>query len=163
HGPRSGSEGGGRRSPRSSQPERGRARLFRNAADRREPGALDLEAGLGAHRARRLAVHARLPAPPARARFRSRDRAVEAEAGRIARTMYFKQLYLGCLAQASYIIGSKGEAAVVDPRRDVDEYLEETTTEGLTIRHVIETHLHADFVSGHRELASRTGARIYFG
>jgi len=77
--------------------------------------------------------------------------------------MFFKQLYLGCLAQASYLIGSKGEAAVVDPRRDVDEYLEEARREGLTIRHIIETHLHADFVSGHRELAARTGARIYIG
>ncbi|HEY6930640.1 MAG TPA: rhodanese-like domain-containing protein [Thermoanaerobaculia bacterium] len=77
--------------------------------------------------------------------------------------MFFKQFYLGCLAQASYMIGSKGEAAVVDPRRDVDEYLEEAKREGLTIRHVIETHLHADFVSGHRELAERTGAKIYFG
>jgi glyoxylase-like metal-dependent hydrolase (beta-lactamase superfamily II) len=77
--------------------------------------------------------------------------------------MYFKQFYLGCLAQASYLIGSDGEAAVVDPRRDVDEYLEEAAREGLSIRHVIETHLHADFVSGHRELAERTGARIYFG
>ena len=77
--------------------------------------------------------------------------------------MYFHQFYLGCLAQASYMIGSRGEAAVVDPRRDVDEYLEEAQKEGLTIRHVIETHLHADFVSGHRELAARTGARIYFG
>jgi glyoxylase-like metal-dependent hydrolase (beta-lactamase superfamily II)/rhodanese-related sulfurtransferase len=77
--------------------------------------------------------------------------------------MFFKQFYLGCLAQASYMIGSKGEAAVVDPRRDVDEYLEEAKREGLTIKHVIETHLHADFVSGHRELAERTGAKIYFG
>ena len=77
--------------------------------------------------------------------------------------MYFKQFYLGCLAQASYMIGSNGEAAVVDPRRDVDEYLDEARREGLTIRHVIETHLHADFVSGHRELAERTGGRIYFG
>ncbi|HVQ54942.1 MAG TPA: MBL fold metallo-hydrolase [Thermoanaerobaculia bacterium] len=77
--------------------------------------------------------------------------------------MYFKQFYLGCLAQASYMIGSEGEAAVVDPRRDVDEYLEEARAQGLTIRHVIETHLHADFVSGHRELAERTGAKIYFG
>jgi glyoxylase-like metal-dependent hydrolase (beta-lactamase superfamily II) len=77
--------------------------------------------------------------------------------------MYFKQFYLGCLAQASYLIGSEGEAAVVDPRRDVDEYLEEAERRGLAIRHVIETHLHADFVSGHRELARRTGARIYFG
>jgi hydroxyacylglutathione hydrolase len=77
--------------------------------------------------------------------------------------MYFKQFYLGCLAQASYMIGSDGEAAVVDPRRDVDVYLDEAKKQGLTIRHVIETHLHADFVSGHRELAERTGAKIYFG
>ena len=77
--------------------------------------------------------------------------------------MYFKQFYLGCLAQASYLIGSDGEAAVVDPRRDVDVYLEEARGQGLTIRHVIETHLHADFVSGHRELAARTGAQIAFG
>ena len=76
--------------------------------------------------------------------------------------MYFKQFYLGCLAQASYMIGSEGEAVVVDPRRDVDEYLE-SRAKGLEIRHVIETHLHADFVSGHRELAERTGAKIYFG
>lgn len=77
--------------------------------------------------------------------------------------MYFRQFYLGCLAQASYLIGSRGEAAVVDPRRDVDEYLEEAERQGLVIRHVIETHLHADFVSGHRELARRTGAAIYMG
>ena len=77
--------------------------------------------------------------------------------------MFFRQFYLGCLAQASYLIGSEGEAAVVDPRRDVDEYIETAAAEGLVIRHVIETHLHADFVSGHRELARRTGARIYFG
>src|SRR6476646_6708619 len=77
--------------------------------------------------------------------------------------MYFKQIYLGCLAQASYMIGSKGEAAVVDPRRDIETYLEEAEQEGLKIRHVIETHLHADFVSGHHELAARTGAKIYFG
>ena len=77
--------------------------------------------------------------------------------------MEFKQFYLGCLAQASYLIGDAGEAAIVDPRRDVDVYLEEARARGLTIRHVIETHLHADFVSGHRELAARTGAKIYFG
>ena len=75
--------------------------------------------------------------------------------------MYFKQFYLGCLAQASYLIGSKGEAAVVDPRRDVEEYLEEAKREGLAIRHILETHLHADFVSGHHELAERTGAKVY--
>ena len=77
--------------------------------------------------------------------------------------MDFQQFYLGCLAQASYLIGSDGEAAVVDPRRDVEIYLEEARSRGLAIRHVIETHLHADFVSGHRELAERTGAKIYFG
>ena len=77
--------------------------------------------------------------------------------------MYFNQFYLGCLAQASYMIGSDGEAAVVDPRRDVDIYIDEAKAQGLTIRHVIETHLHADFVSGHRELAERTGSKIYFG
>jgi len=77
--------------------------------------------------------------------------------------MYFKQFYLGCLAQASYLIGSEGEAVVVDPRRDVDEYLAEAEANGLRIRYVIETHLHADFVSGHRELAERTGAEVVFG
>ena len=77
--------------------------------------------------------------------------------------MYFKQFYLGCLAHASYMIGSEGEAAVVDPRRDVDSYIDEARAQGLEIRHIIETHLHADFVSGHQELAHRTGAKIYFG
>ena len=77
--------------------------------------------------------------------------------------MYFKQFYLGCLAHASYLIGSEGEAAVVDPQRDVDQYVKEAEEQGLTIKYVIETHLHADFVSGHRELAERTGAEIVFG
>jgi hydroxyacylglutathione hydrolase len=77
--------------------------------------------------------------------------------------MYFRQFYLGCLAHASYLIGSGNEAAVVDPQRDVDIYIEDAKTHGMTIRHVIETHCHADFVSGHHELAARTGARIYFG
>ncbi|HEY0729561.1 MAG TPA: rhodanese-like domain-containing protein [Pyrinomonadaceae bacterium] len=77
--------------------------------------------------------------------------------------MYFKQFYLGCLAHASYLIGSDGEAAVVDPQRDVDEYIPEAEANKLTIKYVIETHLHADFVSGHQELAARTGAEIVFG
>src|SRR6188472_4097389 len=77
--------------------------------------------------------------------------------------MYFKQFYLGCLAHASYLIGSNGEAAVVDPQRDVDAYLEEASAQGLKIKYVIETHLHADFVSGHQEIAARTGAEIIFG
>src|SRR5262249_54920085 len=77
--------------------------------------------------------------------------------------MYFKQFYLGCLAHASYLIGSDGEAVVVDPQRDVDQYIQEADAQGLKIKYVIETHLHADFVSGHRELQARTGAEIVFG
>ena len=77
--------------------------------------------------------------------------------------MYFKQFYLGCLAHASYLIGSEGEAAIVDPQRDVDEYIAEAKAHDLHIKYVIETHLHADFVSGHQELAARTGAEIVFG
>src|ERR1700674_1298397 len=77
--------------------------------------------------------------------------------------MFFKQFYLACLAHASYLIGSEGEAAVVDPQRDVDQYIAEAEAQGLTIKYVIETHLHADFVSGHRELADRTGAAIVIG
>ena len=77
--------------------------------------------------------------------------------------MYFKQFYLGCLAHASYLIGSDGEGVVVDPQRDVDEYIEEAAANDLKIKYVIETHLHADFVSGHQEIAARTGAQIIFG
>src|SRR5271165_5634697 len=75
--------------------------------------------------------------------------------------MYFEQFYLGCLAHASYLLGSEGEGVVVDPQRDVEIYLEAAQKQGLAIRHIFETHLHADFVSGHRELAARTGASIY--
>jgi hydroxyacylglutathione hydrolase len=75
--------------------------------------------------------------------------------------MYFEQFYLGCLAHASYLLGSEGEGIVVDPQRDVEIYLEAAQKQGLAIRHIFETHLHADFVSGHRELAARTGATIY--
>jgi hydroxyacylglutathione hydrolase len=77
--------------------------------------------------------------------------------------MYFEQFYLGCLAHASYLLASEGEAVVVDPQRDVDVYLKSAADRGFTIRHVFETHLHADFVSGHKELAARTGAQIYMG
>ena len=77
--------------------------------------------------------------------------------------MFFKQFYLNCLAHASYLIGSDGEAVVVDPQRDVDQYIDEATAQKFKIKYVIETHLHADFVSGHRELAARTGAEIVFG
>ena len=77
--------------------------------------------------------------------------------------MYFEQFYLGCLAHASYMLASEGEAVVVDPQRDVEIYLTAAEANQVSIRHIFETHLHADFVSGHRELASRTGARIYIG
>ncbi|HEX8737749.1 MAG TPA: MBL fold metallo-hydrolase [Pyrinomonadaceae bacterium] len=77
--------------------------------------------------------------------------------------MNFKQFYLGCLAHASYYIGSGEEAAIVDPQRDVSQYLAEAEANGQRVRYIIETHLHADFVSGHAELAARCGAQIVFG
>ncbi|HJW96045.1 MAG TPA: MBL fold metallo-hydrolase [Thermoanaerobaculia bacterium] len=77
--------------------------------------------------------------------------------------MIFHQFYLPCLAHASYLAGSNGECAIVDPQRDVDQYIDEAARRSLTIKFIIETHLHADFVSGHRELAARTGAEIVFG
>jgi glyoxylase-like metal-dependent hydrolase (beta-lactamase superfamily II)/rhodanese-related sulfurtransferase len=77
--------------------------------------------------------------------------------------MHFRQFYVGCLAHASYLIGDEGEAVVIDPSRDVQMYLDEAAEHGLTIKHVLETHLHADFVSGHRDLQVRTGATIGIG
>lgn len=77
--------------------------------------------------------------------------------------MYFEQFYLGCLAHASYMLASEGEAIVVDPQRDVEIYLKAAEEQGAVIRHIFETHLHADFVSGHKELAARSGAKIYMG
>src|SRR5260370_15979162 len=77
--------------------------------------------------------------------------------------MQFHQFYLACLAHASYLIGDGGEAALVAPQPDRDPYIDEAKRRGLTIRYVIETHLHADFVSGHRELAERTGAGVVIG
>src|SRR5271168_595087 len=77
--------------------------------------------------------------------------------------MQIERYYLGCLAHASYLVHDAGEAAVIDPRRDVDLYVDEAQSRGLQIRWVIETHLHADFVSGHLELAHRTGATICLG
>jgi hydroxyacylglutathione hydrolase len=78
-------------------------------------------------------------------------------------TMFFEQFYLGCLAHASYMLASEGEAVVVDPQRDVDIYLKAAEEQKVKIRHIFETHLHADFVSGHNELAAGTGATIYMG
>jgi rhodanese-related sulfurtransferase/glyoxylase-like metal-dependent hydrolase (beta-lactamase superfamily II) len=79
--------------------------------------------------------------------------------------MIFTQHYLGCLSHASYLIGDEtsGRAVVVDPRRDVDDYLGEAAERGLRIERVIETHIHADFLSGHLELAAATGALVSFG
>jgi len=81
------------------------------------------------------------------------------------RGMIFKQFYLGCLAHASYLIGdeSSGTAAVVDPQRDIDQYISFAAEHGLKIRHVFLTHLHADFVAGHLELRDRVAATIYLG
>ena len=78
--------------------------------------------------------------------------------------MKFTQYYLDCLSQASYLIGdeSTGRAVVVDPRRDTDEYVRDAEAAGLTIELVLETHFHADFLSGHLELAEATGAEIGF-
>ncbi|MFE0521779.1 rhodanese-like domain-containing protein [Streptomyces sp. NPDC058954] len=79
--------------------------------------------------------------------------------------MFFAQYYLDCLSQASYMIAdeSTGKAVVVDPRRDVSEYLTDAAAHGFTIEAVINTHFHADFLAGHLELADRTGAWIGYG
>jgi glyoxylase-like metal-dependent hydrolase (beta-lactamase superfamily II)/rhodanese-related sulfurtransferase len=79
--------------------------------------------------------------------------------------MIVKQYYLGCLAHASYLIADERSkvAAVIDPQRDIGQYVEEARKLGVEIRHVLLTHFHADFVAGHLELRSLTGARIYLG
>lgn len=77
--------------------------------------------------------------------------------------MDFKQFYLGCLSHASYYLGSGDEAAIIDPQRDVEQYIDEAAAHSQTIKYIIETHSHADFVSGHVELAAKTGAEIVYG
>jgi hydroxyacylglutathione hydrolase len=79
--------------------------------------------------------------------------------------LIFSQYYLECLSHASYLVGDEttGRAVVVDPQRDIDGYLADAAAAGLTIERIIETHVHADFLSGHLELAARTGARISYG
>lgn len=77
--------------------------------------------------------------------------------------MTIERFYLACLSHASYIVADGGEAAVIDPQRDVNVYLDYLRRHGLTLKYVIETHLHADFVSGHLELARRTGAEVVIG
>ena len=79
--------------------------------------------------------------------------------------MIFEQHYLECLSQASYFIGDEttGRAVVVDPRRDIAPYLDSAKEHGMQIEYVLETHFHADFLSGHLELAAATGAQIGYG
>jgi glyoxylase-like metal-dependent hydrolase (beta-lactamase superfamily II)/rhodanese-related sulfurtransferase len=77
--------------------------------------------------------------------------------------MVLEQLYTKCLSEAAYFIASDGEAAVVDPLRDVDEYIRKAEEMGVKIKYIFETHFHADFVSGHLELSQRTGAPIIYG
>lgn len=77
--------------------------------------------------------------------------------------MKVEQLYTGCLAEAAYYIESDGEAVIIDPLRDTEQYVERATADGAKIKYVMETHFHADFVSGHLDLAAATGAEIVFG
>jgi len=77
--------------------------------------------------------------------------------------MFVKQLYTGCLSEAAYYIESNGEAAVIDPLRDIDEYLEIASERKTKVKYIFETHFHADFVSGHLDLSKVTGATIVYG
>lgn len=77
--------------------------------------------------------------------------------------MFVKQLYTGCLSEAAYYVESNGEAAIVDPLRDIDVYLQLAADRKATIKYIFETHFHADFVSGHLDLAKATGATIVYG
>ncbi len=77
--------------------------------------------------------------------------------------MFIKQLYTGCLSEAAYYIDSEGEAAIIDPLRDIDSYLGLAKERNATIKYIFETHFHADFVSGHLDLARATGAPIIYG
>lgn len=77
--------------------------------------------------------------------------------------MKIEQIYTGCLAQGAYYIESNGEAAVIDPLRETEPYLKKAEQNGAVIKYIFETHFHADFVSGHLDLAQKTGARIVFG
>jgi hydroxyacylglutathione hydrolase len=77
--------------------------------------------------------------------------------------MKIEQIYTGCLAQGAYYITSNGEAAIIDPLREVQPYLDRAKRDGVTIKYVFETHFHADFVSGHVDLSKKTGAKIVYG
>ncbi len=77
--------------------------------------------------------------------------------------MKIEQIYTGCLAEAAYYIESNGEAAIIDPLREVGPYIEKALENKASIKYVLETHFHADFVSGHIDLAKKTGAKIVYG
>jgi hydroxyacylglutathione hydrolase len=77
--------------------------------------------------------------------------------------MKIEQIYTGCLAQGAYYIESNGEAAIIDPLRETQPYMERAEQNGATIKYVLETHFHADFVSGHLDLSKKTGAPIVYG
>jgi len=77
--------------------------------------------------------------------------------------MYIQQLYTGCLSEAAYFIESNGEAAVVDPLRDIEPYIQLAEERQATIKYIFETHFHADFVSGHIDLQKATNATIVYG
>src|SRR5439155_17179381 len=77
--------------------------------------------------------------------------------------MYIQQLYTGCLSEAAYFIESEGEAAVVDPMRDIEAYLQLAEERKAAIKYIFETHFHADFVSGHIDLSKATNAEIVYG
>lgn len=80
-----------------------------------------------------------------------------------ATIMHIQQLYTNCLAQGAYLIASEGEAAIIDPLRETQPYLDLAQKNGVKIKYILETHFHADFVSGHVDLAQKTGAQIVFG
>ncbi len=77
--------------------------------------------------------------------------------------MHIEQIYTGCLAQGAYYITSNGEAAIIDPLREIQPYLDRAKRDGVKIKYILETHFHADFVSGHVDLAKETGAQIIYG
>ena len=77
--------------------------------------------------------------------------------------MKIEQIYTGCLAQGAYYIESDGEVAIIDPLRETQQYVDKASNENAKIKYIFETHFHADFVSGHVDLAKKTGAKIIFG
>ena len=77
--------------------------------------------------------------------------------------MKIEQIYTGCLAQGAYYLVSGNEAVIIDPLREIEPYLERAKRDGVQIKYILETHFHADFVSGHVDLAKATGAGIVYG